>query len=306
MALTLEQRIARKSGIGGSDVAAIFGLPNPAKKTPLDIFFDKTDEEEPEVEVVNEDQEWGNLLEGAIRRKYELEIGKPVSVPPKHTHPKYEWMLGNVDGIDDEGVIAEFKNVHLGMAKYWGEQDTDDMPECYLYQCAHYRIVFDAPRVNLRALFGGSSYRKYTYHKNEKLEKLIIEGTRAFWYDYVKANVMPPFQTYDDVYGVYPISDPALVKTADSAMILAVQRLRDLGNESKRFDKEKYLIKKFIAAKMGSCEKLVDLDGNELLSWKSQSANRFDTAKFKELHPDLYKQFTRSSDSRVFRLKGEK
>lgn len=306
MALTLEQRIARKSGIGGSDVAAIFGLPNPAKKTPLDVFFDKDPEQEPEAETINEYQEWGNLLEDVIRGKYEREIGKPISVPPMRRHPEYDWMIGNVDGLDNEGVIAEFKNVHLGMAKYWGEQDTDDMPEYYLYQCAHYRIVFDAPKVNLRALVGGNSYRKYTYHKNDRLEKLIIEGTRAFWYDYVKANVMPPFQTYEDVYGVYPISDPALVKTANPSMILAVQRLRELGNESKGFDHEKDVIKKFIAAEMGNCEKLVDLDGNELLSWKSQSANRFDTAKFKEQHPDLYKQFVKPSDSRVFRLKVEK
>lgn len=68
MALTKQQLIARKQGIGGSDAAAILGLSQ--WKSPLDIFFDKLDTGEPE-QINTPFTEWGIRLESAIVHKFQ-------------------------------------------------------------------------------------------------------------------------------------------------------------------------------------------------------------------------------------------
>lgn len=38
-------------------------------------------------------------------------------------------------------------------------------------------------------------------------------------------------------------------------------------------------------------------------SWKDQSSSRFDSKAFQAAHPDLYRQYTKQSETRVLRLK---
>ena len=65
----------RRSGIGGSDAAAVMGL-NPWK-SPLDVYLDKTGQlmESPD----NPALYWGRVLEEVVAREYSLEPG-PKSV----------------------------------------------------------------------------------------------------------------------------------------------------------------------------------------------------------------------------------
>jgi len=49
---------------------------------------------------------------------------------------------------------------------------------------------------------------------------------------------------------------------------------------------------------------LLDGAGNQLLTFKEQNTNRFNTCAFKTAHPDLYQQYLNPSTSRVMRLKG--
>lgn len=58
MALTIQQRKDRRLGIGGSDIAALFGVPNNEISkwaTPLDIYLEKLSTEEPAEELIGED-----------------------------------------------------------------------------------------------------------------------------------------------------------------------------------------------------------------------------------------------------------
>jgi len=57
-----------------------------------------------------------------------------------------------------------------------------------------------------------------------------------------------------------------------------------------------------LKAYMGDASAIV-IDGETLATWKSQTSQRFDTAAFKAAQPELYAQFLKPSDSRVFRLK---
>jgi hypothetical protein len=45
---------------------------------------------------------------------------------------------------------------------------------------------------------------------------------------------------------------------------------------------------------------------NVLATWKAQTADRFDSTSFRKAWPDLAADFTKTSTSRVFRLKTTK
>ena len=70
----------RRTGIGGSDAAAVMGL-NPWK-SPLDVYLDKTGQlmESPD----NPALYWGRVLEEVVAREYSLRTRKS---PKKKPHP---------------------------------------------------------------------------------------------------------------------------------------------------------------------------------------------------------------------------
>lgn len=54
---------------------------------------------------------------------------------------------------------------------------------------------------------------------------------------------------------------------------------------------------------MGDAELLLGETDTKLASWKTQSRNRFDTSRFREVHPQLYQEYTNENQIRIFRLK---
>lgn len=86
----------RRTGIGGSDVAAILGLS--PWRTPYQVWEDKTGR--------SDDQEetpalyWGRLLEDPIRQAYADRTGLTVTKPDRmFTSEAHPFMLANLDGI---------------------------------------------------------------------------------------------------------------------------------------------------------------------------------------------------------------
>jgi hypothetical protein len=59
-----------------------------------------------------------------------------------------------------------------------------------------------------------------------------------------------------------------------------------------------------LKTRMGEAEALINLDGKPLCTWKKQSSSRIDTAALKAT--GLYDTYTKITNSRVFRMKGEK
>lgn len=78
--MTNEQRAAwlkgRRTGIGGSDVAAVLGL-NPWK-TPLDVWNDKLGLSEDK--EMSEPAYWGTVLEDTVAKEFQLRTGKRVQM----------------------------------------------------------------------------------------------------------------------------------------------------------------------------------------------------------------------------------
>lgn len=85
---------ARKSGIGGSDVAAVLGMS--PWRSPMDVWLEKTGRSEPVEE--NDAMYWGKKLEALVADRYCEETGNEVRrVKSILRSREYPMLLGNID-----------------------------------------------------------------------------------------------------------------------------------------------------------------------------------------------------------------
>jgi len=301
--LTTEQLQARKKGIGGSDAAAIAGLSR--WKTSLDIYLDKLDLSEPEDMDASDRIYFGKVLEPIVAQEFERRTGKVCSIEPKTLiHPKYEWMFANIDRrITTDGSILECKTASAYSREEWGESGSDQFPDEYLLQCTHYAAVCDVPKVELAVLIGGQNFRTYTYRRNLKLENRLIEIEHDFWHNNILKEIPPEPKTPQQAFVLWPKDNADTVAVVASEIEEKVHQLVNVKQQIKQFEEEEKTLQASISHFMKEASVLVDVSGKWLVTWKTQTANRFDTNGFKSIHPDLYEQFAKSTASRVFRLK---
>lgn len=289
--LTAEQLEKRKLGIGGSDAAAITG--KNLYKTPLEVYLNKMGIEIPLTPEQEERCYWGNIWEPIVLKEYEKRTGE-ISLPLnsdtahffKDHHETYPWMRANIDGyILNKNIIIECKS-----AKYkdhhWGNPGTDEIPDSYLLQCAHYAIVYDAVRVDLAVLFGNNDFNIYHYNRNPALEEKLIEKEHIFWHEHVLKEIPPDPINLSDSNLLWPDSlSNSKVATNDTYMTLC--QYDHIKSKIKEMKKEADDLKLKVQIEMGESDTLVNANNEKLATWKTQPRKSY---------------FVKESSSRVFRL----
>lgn len=88
--------------IGGSDVAAIFGIS--PWKTPLDLWLEKSGKLMPDESENMWQKEMGHLLEPVVAQMYAFRTGHRVITDTYlYQHALYPWALANIDyGMEDK------------------------------------------------------------------------------------------------------------------------------------------------------------------------------------------------------------
>ena len=327
--LTPEQLILRKTGIGGSDAAAIVGLGKYS--TPLSVYLDKT------TDVVKETTEVmtrGNVLEPFVQDLFERKTGwKVQNNLQTQRNPDHPFMLANLDGLlPSERAIAEFKTAVYtkGTKEEWGDEGTDDIPKHYLIQVAHYASVMNADTVHIGVLFGdeklfnsyrilqeireetghpiqfdrlGCDFRVYVYKRHDDLTRKLINKERSFWFDHVLKNNPPEPQdgNVDDFLKAYPIANNRVVSVSESD-IAKIQRLNEIKKQRKELDTQEEAAKADVLKLFGGSSVLVDSSNAPLATWKNKSTTRFDKASFAKANPSLCDAFSQMSTTRELRL----
>jgi len=106
-------------------------------------------------------------------------------------HELRPYHIGHPDGIRDDGVLFEAKNVGAHRAHLFGDSETDQVPDDYLAQVAWYCALVDAPRAHLAALIGGNRFRVYHIERDPKLEEILVGLAEKFWSNHVQADRAP-------------------------------------------------------------------------------------------------------------------
>lgn len=293
--------VNRRQGIGGSDIAAILGVSK--FKTALDVYLSKTTDQP---EQKGEHLYWGHALENPIIDRFIRDTGANVIRQPEmRRHPDYEWAIANADALitnsDTIEAILEIKTSSAFKSREWGADDTDEVPIEYIAQVQWYMWIYDVQEAYLAALIGGNQYRQYHITRDDELIAVLAEKAQAFWQNHVIPRIPPNPQDGADAQKLYP-SDNGDTAEADSDTLTAYAELRELKAQEKELKAQIAAKEDLLKIKIGSYSAM-QTNGNTLFTWKAQSSSRFDSKAFQAAHPDLYRQYTKQSETRVLRLK---
>ena len=291
----------RKTGIGGSDIAAILGVSK--FKTALDVFLSKTTDQ-PEEE--NERFYWGHALENPIIDRFVKETGFSVLRQPetKRLSESQPYILANADALilgkdgKPQGIL-EIKTSSAYNTKEWSADDGEAIPLEYSAQVQWYMGIFDVDFAYLAVLIGGNQYRHYRIERDKELFEMMRDRAVAFWQNHVLTNTPPAPQNAEDVLKLYPQDDGGS-KEADGETLQAYNELCEIKAEIQALETKKAAAENILKQKIGEAAQMQH-NGEKLFTWKTKSSNRFNSSAFKAEHPDLYKAFTQTTQSRVFR-----
>ena len=139
----------RRQGIGGSDYGIIYGISG--FKTARDVYMDKLGYKpywEPESSWFT--LEYGHANEELVAKAFYDRTGyKPYAVRKMFRHPKYYWMIADVDFFvdieDSEGIkrtyILEIKTTSYQNRSNWGDEFAPQIPAGYVLQGRSYACV---------------------------------------------------------------------------------------------------------------------------------------------------------------------
>ena len=185
--------VARRHGIGGSDVAAIVGVSKFAG--PTKVYYEKLgvlpDED-------NAAMEWGRRLEASVREKFADEHPEfhVTEGPGLVSHPDRSWQLATLDGLIAECpggepiAVLEVKTGRSGSDE-WGVEDSDEVPLAYLCQVMWYLDIFGLPVGYLAVLLDGRDYREYRIDYDAQLAAKLRGHGELFRNRHVLAGVPP-------------------------------------------------------------------------------------------------------------------
>lgn len=273
--LTEEQRKERKTGIGGSDVAAILGISR--FKTAFDVWLRLTGREEEQENKIDFKKLYlylGNKDEATVAELYEIATGKKLRKINKTLRDnKQPWLIGNIDRkIIGEDKILECKTAHE-YAEGWGKSGTDHIPDEYIVQVQHYLALTGYKEADLAALFGRRDFRIYHLKKDDSVIDWMHEKVNYFWHEHVLTDMPPEPVTYKDSLKQWP-EDKGNYLEAKDEQIELIKKYKEL---TRLTEKTKVDIIKEIGEAPGIiCNK------KKLVTWK-----------------------TNKNGSRIFRLYGE-
>jgi len=199
-------------------------------------------------------------------------------------------------------VVDMKTSLGWGAAGRFGDASADDVDDGVLLQMQGYLLLTGAETAYVAALVPGPELKIYTIQADPELHAMIEQGVARFW-DCVKTDNPPPLVSLADAGRRWPNHDPETVLPAESEDRQRIADLRDLLTTIKEMEQEADALKLALQVRLENREALVDMSGRPLCTWKTQSRTAVDTDALKSA--GLYETYTKTTTSRVFRLKGE-
>ena len=291
----------RKSGIGGSDVAASLGLS--PWKSPLELWQEKTSEEPPP-RTDNEAMLWGRIMEPVITQEYMRRTG--LSVRPMRSmlqHPVHRFMVADLDGFIEDPKkgpgVFEVKTASAFKQSEWAD---NRCPDAYMLQVQHYLEVTGLSYAVIAVLIGGNNLCSLTIEQDRELIESMVELEQGFW-RHVETRTQPPIDGSESASLLlsrrYPSSSnatPLILPQEADAWITDWRQAKideDAAADRKRLSENK------LKELMQDHEKATSSSGHHV-TWKTITANKLDSARLKKEEPAITERYTTTATSRRF------
>lgn len=293
--LTRDEFLARrKSGIGGSDIAAIAGLS--PWRSPLDVYYDK-------LNIVMGDGGfedslpvgstaalwWGTNLEDIIGKAYTIVTGRKISHYNRLLVGERPYFIGDVDFLAycndgkrpfkvKTGEILTDTGVEIKTSRFagddWGEQGTDKIPAYYYCQVQWYMgLEKKLKQFDEVPLFSGSDMRIYRIHQETDIIDRLQEIADNFWENNIKKQIPPAPRSMEEVKRLFP----AVVGKSMLASVELESKVKEFAEVSAQrlaLEKRENQLKDEIATEMADAEVLTLPDETVLATFKAEKKSR--------------------------------
>lgn len=201
---------ARRTGIGGSEIAAVMGEARwgdagtvyAAKVAPIE------DEES------REWLEWGLRQEPTIIDAYASMryAGRPYTngdgrLLRSKAHP---WALCTLDGLTLRAGESERIPLEIKCDRWGGDWD-DGVPHHYVLQLHHQMLVTGAPAASIACLIGGSRLVWADVERDERIIRKIVHAGERFWAR-VEARDMPATTDHKALASVFANEELGIIE----------------------------------------------------------------------------------------------
>jgi putative phage-type endonuclease len=279
--------VARRTGIGGSDVSTVVGLNRWSSR--YELFLDKTGQL-PLVDEQSEAAEMGVLLEPVVRERFARVHQLTVKPVGTLRSVRWPWMLANPDGLCSDGAGFEGKTCSVWMAHEWAHGQTADHAEL---QAQWGMAVTGLPGWWVAVLIGGQRNEYRHIHRDQELIDELVAISEQFWRDHVLADVPPPLD-----------GGPACTELLAKRYPTATGRAVDIGPDErdeitllaektaageKAAKADRNALKNRVRGLLGGAERLV-CGEQQIATWRN--TGQFAEAQFRQAHPDLAEQYT--------------
>ena len=283
---------ARKSGIGGSDVASIMGLNKYS--SPLEVWMEKTGRAETPDISDKPPVYWGVILEDVVadefkRRHTDLQVKKKNAMLISRSRP---WAFANLDRwvLDSNGNhgVLEIKTADKMMTSDW----QDGVPAYYLTQVTHYLSITGLQYAWVAVLIGGNDYREFKIERDEEDIQAVDNAVDRFWNDYVVPGVPPALvgsKTEADAI-LASHSDPSdeYVSMLD-ADVPYLDEYVQLKEQEKAIKERKQFLENLLKESIGDHKGLQT--ETRRVTWSRGFTQMFDKKRFLEEHPEITEAF---------------
>jgi len=279
----------RRTYLGGSDAAAVFGVSRWA--TPVDLFFKKVSTEpEPDLSAdkarfFKRRKQQEPFIAAMLREEYGMEVTR-LSLdenPNRYIDAEHDFLAAEIDFefVMTESVRlafperpdfaaiplgtllnGEIKTVHPFSSGDWGEHGSEEVPIYYAAQVMHGLGVTRRPAAVVAALFGLDNLLCFPVMADqETIDAMRAECVR-FWTEHVEKRIPPEMRSIEDFTRLYSRTQGRPVEITDDVMdmIAAIEADRKLVRDAEaRKDEAMLAIASYVAAQWGA--PLVNDDG---------------------------------------------
>lgn len=307
--------------VGGSDVAAIFGVSPWV--TPLELWMIKKGRMKPPAKANARQLEMGHLLEPIAAHFYAVKTGDKVTDDTyMYQHADFPYALADFDrrferAADGEPGILECKSCTYRHASDWAE---DAYPLYYEFQLRFYLAVADVNIGAFSALWGNNPDNDLatpSLVRDKFKEDLIFE--RLDEWIWSLRNDKPPTMAgiapklaLESLGRIYQSSTPGLPTIEFPSKferplrrILTLQsQISDCKAEIKKYETEVEAHSARIAELMADHEHgvLETTSDKILIDFVSRQSNRTDTSALKKKYPTVYADVAKTSESRSLKV----
>lgn len=268
-----------RSGIGGSDIAAVFGLS--PWKSRYALYLEKTAVPEsvktPEPTGGSAALYWANQQKRLIAKAYIRKTGCLLKKSTKITRDSNRrFFHGHLDFFLT-GTASEPEKALECVSAFlpndqWGPDGGCRIPPYYAMKVQWYMgLCPNLSSMDVAVLFGGRDFRIYRIRRDNELIAHLRRHAEIFWQEHVEKRLPPAPLTEEEVREIYPNPVRKTVQ-ATKDMEEMLRHYRRICDVQEQAEKVRRILRDGILCGMGDSAVLTDSKGEPLATFKTNSA----------------------------------